>query len=329
MRVSFCLLLAACAQKPVLVSTHEHDRAEKDGVAISANTDAWNGSPHDLGRFAVPLAVEITNHRSEPILVRGEDFTLKDRHGWQVRRLVPRRAGDTSVAETDKPDLPQGASSVFRQPTLLQPIFPTEERFAWVKMGNFWIYRGPRIYFEEPIANYGTPEDFYLVAQPAPKNDILPMALDEGVLDPGATRQGFLYFNLPPEHVGELTLRWKVAAIQESSAEPPRKLTTLALHFGNERLMDHAAKVSNVVEQPPKNIRWASRSRCEKKRSLTKSPKPATAGDAITRSTSALSTRSCTSTASRSRARPSRVSLSSIWSPRLCRSVWCRLSSRS
>ncbi len=230
-------LLPACLAKPVLVvdAANAKNKTEAHGVALAADPDAWNGSPRDLGRFAVPLAVHLTNNGDAPILVRGEDFVLAAPNGWRVRRLVPRTPHDTSVAHEEKPPLPAGASIVFSQPTLLAPIFPSEERFAWVRMGNFWIYRGPRIYFEQPIANYGTPEDFYLVAQPAPKNDIAPLALDEGVLDPGATREGFLYFNLPPDHVAALTLRWHVVGVQSESTEPPPKITTLALHFQTAR----------------------------------------------------------------------------------------------
>jgi hypothetical protein len=171
-----------------------YDQAE--GVAVFVDGDAWKGAPRDLEDVMAPLWVTVQNHGKEPVRLLYRDFTLELPSGLRVTPLPPfaiNTPGPTRVRAITQP-------AFFASGFYLSPVY-----------GGF--YPGMRVWYRplplDPFF-YDTYHARWRV--PLPTEDMLRSALPEGVLSPGGSVSGFLYFpDIPADAKGNFTFRASLA----------------------------------------------------------------------------------------------------------------------
>jgi hypothetical protein len=158
------------------VPGHELQAAvAENGVRAAVSGERWKGGPPDLGALVTPLRVTLSNQGSEPVRIQYRDFALVAT-GFRSSALSPfhiQRPGTMRVQ-------PYYPWTGFYIAPRWSPFYPSIA--PW---GGGWDW-GP----------YG--DGFAEVSEPLPSHDMLSKALPEGVLQPGGTVSGYLYF----QHVG-------------------------------------------------------------------------------------------------------------------------------
>jgi hypothetical protein len=152
------------------------DRAE--GVFVFVNGDAWAATPVDLETFMTPLWVTVEDRGSKAVRLTYEDFTLEMPSGRRVCPLPPfaiagalpqpRRVQAAAVAN----------ATGFALSPFLEPYFPKLR--LW-----YGVFPFDRKFYKSQFARWHVK---------LPTNDMLRLALAEGVLVPGGKVSGFLYF---------------------------------------------------------------------------------------------------------------------------------------
>jgi hypothetical protein len=187
MRASLLLLLLiACVHAPQLVPAPGAPRdptspdaaaATVAGVEVSAGGKRWSGEPPDLDSLVTPLYVRVRNGSAVPVRIRYGDFTVTARSGLQTSAIPPfqiQRPGTEVVT--------------------LAPAFTSDRFFLYERYRRFYpgypLWEGP---WDFDPAFY---DQSYATWKPSlPTKDMLQQALPEGVLQPGGSAAGFLYFN--------------------------------------------------------------------------------------------------------------------------------------
>jgi hypothetical protein len=171
------LLLLACAHAPQLVPAPGAPAAATvAGVEVSAGGKRWSGEP-DLESLVTPLYVRVRNGSFAPVRIRYGDFTVTGRSGLQTSAIPPfqiQRPGTEVVA--------------------LAPAFTADRFFLYERYRRFYpafpVWDGPWDFDPEFYDQY------YATWKPSlPTKDMLQQALPEGVLQPGGSAAGFLYFH--------------------------------------------------------------------------------------------------------------------------------------
>lgn len=159
--------------------------ATEAGVRVEARTDAWSARPENLETEVTPILVRITNQSSMPLRLRYNEFHLVGPGGQSFAAIPP----FSLEGEVTRPiNRPAFASTGFSVAPYLGGYYPGITRFGGA-------FAPDPIYY----GTYGTRfRDLEL-----PTDQMLELALAEGVLDPGGEVQGFLYF----EEAGELANR--------------------------------------------------------------------------------------------------------------------------
>jgi hypothetical protein len=142
------------------------------------------------------LWVTVQNHGKEPVRLLYRDFTLELPSGLRVTPLPPfaiNTPGPTRVRAITQP-------AFFASGFYLSPVY-----------GGF--YPGMRVWYRplplDPFF-YDTYHARWRV--PLPTEDMLRSALPEGVLSPGGSVSGFLYFpDIPADAKGNFTFRASLA----------------------------------------------------------------------------------------------------------------------
>jgi hypothetical protein len=191
------LLLVGCAAAarppapgPVAVS------ATAAGVEVVATPGMWRGWPADLSRVVTPIHVRVVNRGTVPLRIYDEQFALVLASGRRLASMLPQ---DVRGVVYDPPPgtLPSAGFSVGAPG---DPAVPD------------WVLKGPALGAgADPVARTG--EQFAL-----PTPHVLDRALREGVLEPGETVSGFVYFERSREPPGpaDLTVRLIDAGSGES-----------------------------------------------------------------------------------------------------------------
>jgi hypothetical protein len=175
------LLLAGCASgaRPPAVDTGAAGRtgsATSPDVEIVARAGAWRGWPSDLARFVTPIHVTVVNLGAVPVRVSHDDFALTLAGDRQLAAVLPTEVRGTVY---QPPPSPLSSAGFMLGADRYGP-----ER-DWVLPGSAWNAAA------DPVARVGEP-----FALPSP--DVLDRALREGVLQPGGTASGFVYFERGP-----------------------------------------------------------------------------------------------------------------------------------
>ena len=176
---------AACASEPELVPAPAaaevpgpgHGAAAiREGVRIEARADAWSGNPEALEEEVTPLLVTVRNNGSVPLRLRFDAFELVGQDGRTYAAIPPLRV-DGSVVELQQP-YPYFVDR-FEVAPYLSPFYPGVSPVD-----------GP---FDYDPAYY---DRYYpdLARVQLPTADMMRRALPEGVVMPGGSVQGFVYF---------------------------------------------------------------------------------------------------------------------------------------
>jgi hypothetical protein len=89
--LALALLSAACSRtyiiEPAMGGTVA--TASTTGLTMSAEPNAWNGHPTDLGDYLTPIWIGIVNQRREDVRVSYADFALTDESGFRYAAVSP------------------------------------------------------------------------------------------------------------------------------------------------------------------------------------------------------------------------------------------------
>jgi hypothetical protein len=179
-------MLIACAHAPRLVPAPGAPRdpnspdAAADavaGVEVSVGGKRWSGQPGDLESLVTPLYVRLRNGSPVAVRIRYGDFTVTGRSGLQTSAIPP--------FQIQRPGM---------EVVTVAPAFSADRFFLYERYRTFYpgfpIWDGPWDF--DPWFY----EQHYATWQPSlPTRDMLQQALPEGVLQPGGSAAGFLYFH--------------------------------------------------------------------------------------------------------------------------------------
>jgi hypothetical protein len=164
-------------------------------VRLTLLPNTWTAYPSDLPRYYTPIQVQIENLLGEEVLVRYEDFLALD-DGRQQYRAVPPGEVARAMSGSARPAGPP--------PTAPRPIMVAGPWYPY--WPRYWgPYYGPygSGWYSDPYYSYypyGWPQ---LSTQ-----NLLILAMREGRLLPGASIQGFLYFQQATARGNLLTVAW-------------------------------------------------------------------------------------------------------------------------
>jgi hypothetical protein len=173
------LLAAGCAG-PVAASR----AVSALGVEMRATAGAWRGWPSELDRMVTPIRVSLTNGGAVPLRLDVTRFGLALPAGGRLAAVLPADVHGV-VVEPPPAALPAAGAA----------LGPTPEN-----SGPGWALNEPGLDpHKDPALAPGR-------AWELPSADMLALALPEGVLAPGQTAAGFVYFERAPRGVTEVTL---------------------------------------------------------------------------------------------------------------------------
>ncbi len=146
---------------------------EAPGLRVSVEANAWQGRPGSLAGYVLPFLVILRNTGTAPVTIARTDFSLLDDANRQYLPLVPTEVvtimGGQVSGTTVYPSVGVGGSS-----------------------GGSTVYG---VGLGIALGAYGTDT-----------RDIIPQALAEGPIQPGAEVRGFLYFPQPASGYKSLRL---------------------------------------------------------------------------------------------------------------------------
>ncbi len=161
------------------------------GVQLQARTEAWTGQPVNLATDFTPILVQVTNNGTRPLAIRYQDFMLQRADSTKSWAAIP----PFSIDKTVTIDRPLYRSDSFLLAPYLSPYYP-----AWRRFDGFPAF--DRDYWHTYYPEFGTLQ--------LPTPDMLAAALPEGVLQPGGSMTGFLYFQHVPATPGQVLLRQRL-----------------------------------------------------------------------------------------------------------------------
>lgn len=184
-----CLPLVAGCATPRLVplpdggvvdSARRSATQTRDGVTVTAQAGAWMGTPRELELYVLPVHVAVRNDTSAGVTVTGEDIVLLDDEGRQYNPIPPAEVAQMLQA------------AAFPTPPVVFAPWPHRRSIA-----------SPYFYdpFYDPFGPWWYPAPRYL-----PVHDIFGLALQPGVVRPGARLEGFVYFARPARSARQLEL---------------------------------------------------------------------------------------------------------------------------
>lgn len=180
-----CGLAAGCATAPSLVPEGAAAGALSPapgpvpaaGVAVVGVADEWRYSPRNLPDHVTPVRVKVTNHRRDPILLTLEDATLVDDRGFRRMALLP---GDAV----------QRAARAASDAAVGPGIRPGVSVSQGIGVGGVGISIGG-------IGMGGGPLGGGMGGDASDRVEALSVGLRPGRLDPGASVDGYLFFESP------------------------------------------------------------------------------------------------------------------------------------
>lgn len=148
--------------------------ARASGVSMVARAGVWDGNPRNLAQRLTPLRVTFTNNGSVPVRIRYNELMLVAQ-GRAYKALPPLEIEGT-VTRTVTPAYP--AAGFGYAPYYHQYLPATS------------LYSGAFGYSTPYWNRYGP----VLRKVDLPTQDMIDRALPEGVIEPGGSVSGFLYF---------------------------------------------------------------------------------------------------------------------------------------
>ncbi len=202
------------------------------GITLTAFADQWSGDPRDLADYVTPVLVELTNNGPYEVRVSYGDFALTDQFGTRYQAINPFVNGLTLNELVDggyalarwsgggfrggggirvRTVGPRGGGVVIRAPGAHLGV---RGRFHFAPGLHRW-YGGHVGYWGRPLFVPPWYATWVVYWSPAiagiPLSDALvDAALPEGVLPPGGTVSGFLYFRRATAPGRQLDLAWQM-----------------------------------------------------------------------------------------------------------------------
>lgn len=166
------------------------------GVVVFVNGDAWSGSPRDLEEVMTPVWVTVQNRSTREVRLMYQDFALEQPSGMRVNPLPP---------------LSMRTPGPLRTTAIRAPAFHHYGFYVAPRYRAF--YPGLRAWHRPfPYDPFFYDTYYARWRVPLPTEDMLRAALPEGVLSPGGSVSGFLYFpDIPRGAQGVFTFRANVA----------------------------------------------------------------------------------------------------------------------
>lgn len=183
--------------------------AMEAGVRMEARVDAWDARPANLEDAVTPVLVEITNNSSSPMLVRYNAFQLVGPQDQTFSAIPP---FDLEAEVTQPVTTPAFTYTGFGVAPYLSPYYPGVDPFV----GDFAFDAG----------YYGTHFPAFREID-LPTADMVQMALPEGVLEPGGSVTGFLYF----QDVGDADVPRVVYTAELVNARTGQQFGTVEIPF--------------------------------------------------------------------------------------------------
>lgn len=151
------------------------------GVTVEARAGAWSGAPAALQTEVTPMLVKITNGGPVPIRIQYDELHLVSRTGRMFAAIPP---FDVKGAVTQRITSYVSPITSFTVAPYLSGYYPD-------LMPAVVPFAYDPVYYD----NYYTT----FVERELPTADMVQRALPEGVLGPGGSIGGFVYF----EHIGD------------------------------------------------------------------------------------------------------------------------------
>ena len=140
---------------------------EAPGLRVSVEANAWQGRPSSLAGYVLPFLVILRNTGTAPVTIARTDFSLLDDANRQYLPLVP----------TEVVTIMAGSGS---GTTVYPSVGVGGSTGSWGSSTGFGVGLGA------VFGGYGTDT-----------RDIIPQAIADGPIQPGAEVRGFVYFPLP------------------------------------------------------------------------------------------------------------------------------------
>jgi hypothetical protein len=202
--------LEPAANASLVAGVPDAAAATAGGVRLVARSEAWQWDPKDLQSKVTPLLVELHNDGTHTTLVRYNRIMLIDADGHQFHAMPPYDI-DASLTEPYRIENPYYGYSRFAVAPYLSRYYPRMSRY-----GGAFAY--DPVYYSPYITRYR--------AVQLPTVDMVQRALPEGVLSPGGTVSGFVYFESLDRDARTLTL-----AVEIVDAETNASLGTARIPF--------------------------------------------------------------------------------------------------
>lgn len=214
--------------------TEHAAQATTAGVSVHVTAQAWSEEPLDLEAFVTPLRVRVENHRETSIRMSYPQFGLVSDTGFRYGVMPP---FDISRPPTVGGAAP-GAGRVWLGARSIGPGSVSGAPGNWYRFHHDRFRVAPHLHpwyssidawhdpFYDPIwGPYGY--DWYVSWRPAlPTEDMIAEALPEGVVEPGGSVEGFLYFQRLREDATEATFTLRLV-----DAESGESLGEVAIPF--------------------------------------------------------------------------------------------------
>lgn len=162
--------------------------AKEGGIRLTVDPRAWGGNPADLEREVTPVQVTIQNQSGEPVRLSYADFALVARDGQRYQAMSPFRI--------------DGSERAILTPMLGYDRFAVAPRYAP-------FYPGLEVWPDSITPAEKVTSDRWTTtwSDPLPTEDMLSLALPEGVLKPGGEVSGFLYFHRVDEDASRVKFK--------------------------------------------------------------------------------------------------------------------------
>lgn len=192
-------VLAGCTSNPQLHPAAGAKRlsgpaigavASAQGVQLEAAVQTWDGAPRDLKQVQ-PVLLTIHNRSERPLRVQYKAFQLVAADGTPYRALAPMAIDKSATVRVQD----------------FSPYYATD--FSGFRSAPYWgpYYGG----FGGIYTGFGYDPFYYdtydLRSIQLPTRDMLERALPEGVVDPGGSAKGYLYFEKLKHNPKEVQLQ--------------------------------------------------------------------------------------------------------------------------
>lgn len=191
---TFAKLTPAPNASVVTTGAGEGAMATAGGVRVVARSEAWQWDPKDLNSKVTPILIELQDDGDRPAQVRYNRISLVDADGHRFHAMPPYDI-DMNITERYQVQNPYYGFSRFAVAPYLSRYYP-----------RFLRYNGAFAY--DPA--YYSPYITRYRAVELPTVDMVQRALPEGVLSPGGTASGFVYFESLDRDARTLTLEVEI-----------------------------------------------------------------------------------------------------------------------